>query len=169
MGTRARWPRWNNPRIVLYHGTALSFAAEIQHIGVDTTVGRVRVDFGSGFYTTTWLQQARQWASDKVAAGGGQPAIVKLEIDRKSLSALRTLAFVRGSEDAADFWSFVQHCRTGDLPHTAEAYDIVYGPVAARFGPDEYEIHSGFDQVSFHGSRAQNLLRSPKNCTVTVE
>lgn len=53
-------------------------------------------------------------------------------------------------------------------PITSEHYDVVYGPVAIRFGPDEYETKSGLDQISFHGTRAQTLLRDTRVCFVEV-
>jgi len=32
----------------------------------------------------------------------------------------------------------------------------------------EHEIHTGMDQISFHGPTAQKLLRDPDSCTVEV-
>ena len=63
---------------------------------------RPNTDFGQGFYTTTWLSQAQEWAEQKAATVGKQPAVVKLTLDRLALRSLKSLAFVRGSLDAED-------------------------------------------------------------------
>jgi hypothetical protein len=167
LSTTRHLPKWNNPNIKLFHGTVEGAAAAMQSNGIDPSLGRPNTDFGRGFYTTTWLSQAQEWAGQKAVTVGKQPAVVKLTLDRLALRSLRSLAFVRGSLDAEDFWSFVEHCRNGDgdAPVTHEYYDVVYGPVAVRWGPDEYEIHPEMDQISFHGTSARELLRE---CTVEV-
>src|ERR1035441_5609605 len=84
------YPTWNNPRIELYHGTNEAFALDVKNIGVDTSVGRPNTDFGTGFYTTTYLLQAQEWAEDVVRRRGGVPAVVKLTVDRLALRSMRT-------------------------------------------------------------------------------
>jgi Protein of unknown function (DUF3990) len=168
--SRTPWPGWNNPRIILYHGTIRRFAERIRVEGVDTSVGRPEVDFGQGFYTTTWLKQSRSWARIQSSKMGEPGAIVKLTVDRTALAHLRTLVFLRGDHETVDFWSFVEHCRNGNRrsPLMAEDYDVVYGPVASRWGPNDYEIQPGLDQISFHGSPAQELLRDSSLCAPGV-
>jgi len=55
-------PQWTNARVTLYHGTVQAFTPSLQ-AGIDPGQGRRRTDFGQGFYTTTWLEQAqlRAW------------------------------------------------------------------------------------------------------------
>ncbi len=83
---------------------------------------------------------------------------------------MKSLAFVRGVEDAEDFWSFIMHCRnhSTEKPLTDEYYDVVYDPVALRWGPEEYEIQPGMDQISFHGKTAKSVLSDKSVCTLEV-
>jgi len=138
LSSRAPWPRWNNPRITLYHGTVRPFAHRILEDGVDVFTGRAEVDFGQGFYTTTSLEQAETWARLKSQRTNELPAIVRLRLDRLELRNLRSLVFVHVDEYSGDYWSFVEHCRRGNQmpPVTSEHDDVVYGPVAFRWGPD---------------------------------
>ncbi len=55
-----KWPTINT-HVVLYHGCTRLNALRIQG-GVNPAVGRAATDFGTGFYTTTRLDQARDWA-----------------------------------------------------------------------------------------------------------
>jgi len=133
--------------------------------------GDPKVDFGLGFYTTTSLSQARKWAIVIGSVGAEPHAIVQLTLDRYALGSLRTLAFVRGEADAVDFWSFVAHRRRGlrDVSKADSSYDVVYGPVARSWRrPDRSSVYATYDQVSFHGSKAQGLLRNPKLCRIEV-
>jgi uncharacterized protein DUF3990 len=158
----AAWPSWTNQPIVLYHGTIRRSAESIVRHGVDVVCGDPNVDFGLGFYTTTSLSQARKWAIVIGSVGAEPHAIVQLTLDRNALGSLRTLAFVRGETDAVDFWSFVAHCRRGlrGVSEADSSYDVVYGPVARSWwGPERSSVHRRYDQVSFHGSKAQGLLR----------
>jgi hypothetical protein len=107
-----RWPAWTNSPVVLYHGTNDTSAHSIVILGVDLRRSEPNKDFGRGFYTTTRMKSAELFADRRVKRSGGLPAVVALEFKRSNLSALKTLAFVRGTLDAEDFWSFVQHCRT---------------------------------------------------------
>jgi hypothetical protein len=165
------WPLWNNQPIVLFHGTLAEFAHVIHKEGIDISRGRPNTDFGRGFYTTTVHSQAVVWA-EQVRAESGQPhAVLQLTLDRLALRSLRHLAFILGTPGAVDYWSFVSHCRRKNQrwPGTDQDYDVVYGPVA-RFwaGPEKSEVFQGYDQISFHSSRAQRMLRNPKLCQVEV-
>ncbi len=55
MSSGKSFPRWNNPKIELFHGTVHDAAAAIKRDGVDPARGRPNTDFGRGFYTTTRL------------------------------------------------------------------------------------------------------------------
>lgn len=170
MGSSRGWPEWNNPEIVLYHGTLKEHLQNIVANGVDTSVGRPNTDFGRGFYATTWLTQAEQWA-ETVGADEGKPhGILELRVDRLALRSLRSLAFIRGGQDAVDFWSFVAYCRNKyqRAPETHRYYDVVYGPVARTwFGIGNSEVLPDSDQISFHGAEAQKFLRS-RSCKLEV-
>lgn len=152
----------------LFHGTRKEFADAILRDGIDPVQGEANTDFGVGFYTTTNRAQAEQWAKIKAAETNDVPVVLKLTVDRDALARLRSLAFVRPTDD---YWSLIERCRDkSDLPYkTEEHYDVVYGPVAKRWwGDGAFRVIKGFDQVSFHGDAARALLNDKVACTVEV-
>lgn len=144
---------WTNGPLKAFHGTDAAAAASIVANGVDPTMGRPDTDFGQGFYVTTSLQQALNWALRKSKYSAGptskRPALVYFEIDREDLAALDGLVFVIEDPDS-DYWDFVAHCRSGIAgharPHQAY-YDIVSGPVSLW---QQKHTIAGADQISFH-------------------
>jgi Protein of unknown function (DUF3990) len=152
---------WSNQDIVLYHGTIHPFAASILD-GVQVALGEPRKDFGPGFYTTTLREQAHGWASRIAARKGAVPAVVQITLSRDVLAGLQAMSFVSGDVDAADYWSFVHHCRRGALDHgrlgPQTNYDVVYGPLAVNW---RYQLSfANADQVSFHTPAAEAALNS---------
>jgi hypothetical protein len=122
-------------------------------------------------YTTTWLDQAQDWAESRASEENFASVIVRLTLDRLELRRLNSLAFVRGARGAQDFWSFVSHCRQKNqgARATHQYYDVVYGPVAKDWkGPRTAKVFRDFDQISFHGIDPQNLLRDPHKCKVEI-
>ena len=78
---------WTNQPILLYHGTTDAHAASILR-RVDPQAGRRQTDFGTGFYTTTNLQQAWLWAgevagSHEALSRYAQPAVIRFAVDRE--------------------------------------------------------------------------------------
>jgi len=66
--------RWSNPPLTLYHGThshavgatpGLPAGSALPGFVPDLSRCRRKTDFGLGFYTTTSLPQAREWASER--------------------------------------------------------------------------------------------------------
>jgi len=162
------WIGWDNSPIVLFHGTLLSSVASIVS-NVDITRGEADTDFGRGFYTSTLLSQAIDWAERKAITAPilEEPAVVRLKVNRLALSRLTHLGFVRGARDAEDFWRFVFHCRQ-ERPHILQSesyYDVVYGPVAEVWDdPPHRSVFPHFDQISFHTSESQVLLNNGLYC-----
>ena len=166
-------PAWNNKDLVVYHGTDdISLRAQGVPLGatlqftVNLALCRPFTDFGQGFYTTTSLHQARQWANTRVlrsiAPTGPAPTAVVLsfQLSRDWLATLDALAFVRPTND---FWDLVQDCRNGFPPHqrlrsSSACYAVVYGPVT--LWPQRLVIQD-CDQVSFHSQAAVLGLRNP--------
>ena len=153
---------WTNQRLVLYHGT---LDAQVSSIlgGINLRAGRFNTDFGQGFYTTTVRRQALSWAWQlSQRRPRTQPVVISFDVDRDALAGLECLWFVRGSFDADDFWSLIMHCRGGGTGHVRGGanrwYDIVIGPVAASWR-QRLAIYDA-DQVSFHTTRAVNLLNN---------
>ena len=152
-------PLWTGHELTLFHGTTRTRALAILQEGVRLDFCRDATDFGRGLYTTTWQEQADEWARRKALAEGEVKGVLQIRVDRYALAALRVTAFVRGTLDATDFWNFVRHCRAGEthLPSSASYYDVVYGPVTGL--PFRTEIRPDYDQVSFHTASALSLLR----------
>jgi hypothetical protein len=152
-------PFWNDQDIVLYHGTLDVHVASILQ-GVDLNRCRHLRDFGRGFYTTTNRLQAERWANALVARNAGAAAaVIEFTVERNDLAVLDALVFVRGTAAAADFWSFVQFCRSSATDHGRAHtpwYDLVAGPVVGSLRKQTV-IPDG-DQLSFHTPRATAVL-----------
>ncbi|MCL2286420.1 MAG: DUF3990 domain-containing protein [Firmicutes bacterium] len=67
--------------MVLYHGTNQI----IQEI--DLTKGKLRTDFGKGFYLGSNLGVAREWAKGR-AGFSGKPTVMKYSLDMTKLILL---------------------------------------------------------------------------------
>ncbi len=135
---------WNNGPITLYHGTDDISAAAIAvptlplNHGISLAHCAPLSDFGQGFYTTTNLNQARNWANVKYLRAMTNPkppanaSVLRFKVDRNHLAALQSLTFV--SEDTGgDFWDIITHCRNGPTSHLlwgCAYYDCVFGPVS---------------------------------------
>jgi hypothetical protein len=157
---------WLNDDMVLYHGCSDRSLAPGNPGGIvvgggrhniDPTVGAMRPDFGKGFYATTWLHQAKNWANTRVDKVGGRAVVLRMRVERNSFASLETLAF---PSDRDKFYAFVSYCRRGRTPHAPLArrpgpYDVVTGPVSA--GRQSLVI-GGTDQVSFHTSAAVGAI-----------
>ncbi len=84
------------------------------------------LDYGSGFYTTTSLQQAEDWVHRRMNENEVNHGYVNVfKLDEKALQTLNCLVFHAPTEEWVDF---VMKNRTQKgFVHT---YDVVYGPVA---------------------------------------
>jgi hypothetical protein len=151
-------PAWIDQDMLLYHGTVDLFVPSILN-AVDETRGNPLRDFGRGFYTTTRLDKALDWATVKARRIGGVVAVVEFAVSRGDFSSLECLCFVRGDPQAMDYWSFVQYCRTirGDHNRSQTAwYDVVAGPVTGTWR--RQTIIPDTDQISFHTPAGAALL-----------
>ncbi len=139
---------WNNTPRKVYHGTIDPHVAAISG-GVNPAAGRGAADFGQGFYVTTDLHQAEQWANQKARSMPSAPnaAVLTFELDRDLIATLGDhLTFVLAD---IDFYDFVLFNRFGSPSHKRSSgypYDVVYGPVAAH--PQTISF-SGCDQICF--------------------
>jgi hypothetical protein len=161
---------WPKPEIILYHGTLES--------NVDSICDRISLefckpfrDFGRGFYTTTFLQQAHEWANTLAYRyrDKERPAVLQLKASRDLLAELDCLWFVRSEEDHEDYWNFVRHCRTSDTNHGRTnddgLYDIIVGPVAQDW--EQRAAYPRYDQASFHTQKAIDILNGTTITPVT--
>ena len=155
-------PQWHNNPLQVFHGTDNLSAAALAATGVSLALCRPNTDFGQGFYVTTSLHQARQWANTRVLRipRALVATVVSFDLDRDWIASLDTLAFVRPIKD---FWDLVTDCRYGFPPHQRSPphprpYDVVYGPVT--IWPQRLVI-ADCDQISFHTRRAVVGLGAP--------
>lgn len=106
--------------MILYHGSNIE-VREPQLLKIQR-----ELDFGKGFYTTSDLAQASNWAQRTAKRrGSGQPVVSVYEIDDASFDSLKVLRF----DSANVAWlRYVAANRKGIAP--SEDWDIVIGPVA---------------------------------------
>ena len=105
--------------MILYHG---SYTAVEK---VDYWRGREKLDFGRGFYTTPYMEQALKW-SERFLRHYGSRVISSYEFDEiKARKDLRILEFSAYSEDWLDF---ITLCRMGVGKN--DNYDLIIGSVA---------------------------------------
>ena len=101
----------------LYHGTDVFSADKILREGINVRAGRKGLDFGTGFYVTPRLSQAKIWAQGTVA-----PCVLSMELDE---TGLKILGFDAPTREWAEF---VVKNRLRLIEDTG--YDCVYGPMA---------------------------------------
>ena len=82
------------------------------------------MDFGRGFYITTFEKQAKKWAVRK-GMRQGKPALVNVYELSEDWNDFKVLSFEKENEKWLDF---VCACRKGQALNTA--YDIIIGNVA---------------------------------------
>lgn len=166
---------WSNGPLTLYHGTNTVTRAEgagsvqgalASFFVPNLSLCRPFTDFGQGFYTTTSLDQAREWANARTRRaskprqyGPSLAVVLAFSVDRDWLASLESIVFPRAIQD---YWTFVTACRTGLAPHGRAAgrgpFDVVYGPVT--IWPQRLLI-ADCDQVSFHTQAALRALPTP--------
>lgn len=163
---------WSNGSLVLYHGTTnIAASAIIEQSGsgfhsIDLSLCSPNADFGQGFYLTTVLIQAEDWADRKYRNSPRKTkeitnaVVLKFEIDRNHLASLLSLCFVTDSSNS-DYRDFVEHCRNQvgtHLLYGSRNYDIVFGPVT--LWPQRLVIKDA-DQMSFHTETSLKILSTP--------
>ncbi|MDD6036288.1 MAG: DUF3990 domain-containing protein [Lachnospiraceae bacterium] len=104
--------------MIVYHGTT----EEIKN--PDVKYSKRNLDFGEGFYLTTYEEQAQKWAVRK-AMRKGKKAIVNVYEMNEPWENLRVLSFEKEDEK---WLEFVCACRKGEPLN--KDYDIIRGNVA---------------------------------------
>lgn len=106
--------------MILYHGSSIA-VREPQLLKIQR-----ELDFGKGFYTTSDLTQASNWAQRTAKRrGSGQPVVSVYEIDDASFDLLKVLRFNRAD---VEWLRYVAANRRGIA--ASEDWDMVIGPVA---------------------------------------
>lgn len=104
--------------MIVYHGTTM----EIRN--PDVKFSKKYLDFGQGFYLTTYQNQAEKWALRKALRQKAE-AIVNIYEMTEEISDFRVLSF----EKETEMWlEFVCACRKGE--NIYQNYDIIIGNVA---------------------------------------
>lgn len=104
--------------MILYHGTT----EVIKH--PDISFSKDYLDFGKGFYLTTFQKQAEKWAMRK-ALRKQRSAVINVYGLCDHLERYKVLRFEKENEKWLDF---VCACRRGERVY--ERYDIIIGAVA---------------------------------------
>ena len=103
----------------VYHGSSVVVAKP------DLSKSKVRIDFGPGFYVTTFRDQAEKWSRRKALRKRTQAFVSEFELNESQLSGMKVKRFVKADVEWLDF---VASCRRGvDL---GLDYDVIIGPVA---------------------------------------
>lgn len=103
----------------LYHGSDCEVRSP------DVAFSRRSVDFGRGFYLTSFEDQAARWARRKAMRSHGEPILNVYDCDMQRLESFEVKTFEAYDREWLDF---VCACRKpSGAPHD---YDIVIGPVA---------------------------------------
>lgn len=160
--------------MILYHGSI-----EIVE-NPEIRIPSRSLDYGSGFYATTSLNQAEDWTKRKLDANTQVGYVNVYDFDEKLIGNLNVLLFESPSEEWVDF---VMNNRTNkDFNHN---FDVVYGPVAndkvyATFALyeggiiDKKTLISGLkayklvDQYLFHTEKALETVKFIEAKEVTL-
>lgn len=157
-------------KMLLYHGGEKAVVVP----EVTSPAGRRPLDFGSGFYATTSLEQAKRWVETRVRQKVYRMGVVsRYEFDPRMLESQKLKVKLFRNADG-EWFDFVMSNRHADgFTHD---YDIVGGPVA---NDNVYETLTLFedgiltkeeavvrlkayklaDQYLFHTGAALRLLR----------
>lgn len=130
------------------------------------------LDYGSGFYTTTSYQQAKDWVLRKMKEQTSAAGFVNVyELDEEKMKTMKALVFHGPSEEWVDF--VMLNRRQRGFTHD---YDVVYGPVANDRVYAAFALYEGnlidkqtlitelktyklVDQYLFHTERSLGLLK----------
>lgn len=104
--------------MIVYHGsTEILKNPDVYH-------SKRYLDFGEGFYVTSFKQQAEKWALRKALRQGGQAVVNAYEM-QEDIRDFNILSFEKENEKWLDF---VCSCRKG--VDAGAGYDIIIGNVA---------------------------------------
>lgn len=149
----------------LYHGSVV----EVRKPSL--RYGRMKTDFGRGFYTTTQAEQAENWSKIKQDRAKAPKRIVSVYEFDESLLTDPTIR-IREFHGVDEAWlNFVVDSRKG-LKHD---YDLVFGPVAndkvfttvnlyesgvldAQAAIAQLRAYKTYNQLSFHTKRVVEAL-----------
>lgn len=103
----------------LYHGSNCIVEKPLANYSRDA------LDFGRGFYLTSYLQQAERWAIRKAEKQGGRPYINEYNLDEIKLTTYKIKRF---DEENIEWLDFIRACRTNNMQ--CPEYDVIIGSTA---------------------------------------
>lgn len=103
--------------MILYHGSNKIVK------NPQVSLSQKYLDFGQGFYATTFIEQAQKWALRKALRYGEKPILNSYKL--LDISSLAVLNFKNENEQWLDF---VCACRSGK--NLNSKYDVIIGNVA---------------------------------------
>ncbi len=104
--------------MILYHGSNQEI------IKPNIAFSKRYLDFGKGFYLTSFKEQSEKWALRKAARLGGSPIVNVYELT-DNFDSYSVCSF----ETENELWlDFVCNCRKGELIY--QKYDLIIGRVA---------------------------------------
>jgi RHS repeat-associated protein len=137
--------------INFYHGTSKARGDAIRQGGIDLSQAASKADFGAGFYTTTSLRQASQWAAKRF---GDSADILHFSISTRELAKFSSRSFGPGQIDEA--FEMFKLGRSGGK----HGFDVVSGPMLRnprQFMGGAAAAMKG-QQTSFHTQAVIDLL-----------
>lgn len=135
----------------LYHGSDVAVRRP------EVNRSRANLDFGQGFYATSHLDQATNWAKRKAMMGSGRAFVNAFELIRPS-GKFKVLRF---DEPNAEWVDFVCDCRRGSNRY--REHDLIIGGVAddkVYYAVDMYyqglwDMEATLDALRFYGVNDQ--------------
>ena len=138
--------------VTFFHGTSPEHAMNIRLNGVDPSLGKVKNDFGVGFYMTTSREEAIKSASMMSKASQD---IIEFSVPRSELDLLKTKTFASAD---AEWASFVRANKTGS-PIDIGDVDMIVGPMYGRVNSKGVMQQLGNrTQTSVHSQTAAEIF-----------
>ena len=132
--------------MIVYHGSTLEIPVP------DSRHSKQFLDFGPGFYVTSFREQAERWARRKSARiGASVRPVVNVYTLETNFSGFTVLQFGSANEKWLDF---VCDCRDGKPVYSP--YDVIVGRVA---DDDVFRTVQSWRQGDISKERALELLR----------
>lgn len=123
----------------------------------DTSHSKRFLDFGCGFYVTSFREQAERWAQRKFLRSNPDSGISPVVNEYELLDAFDGFNILRFSEVGEEWFDFVCACRKGD--DVAQGRDAIVGRVA---NDDVFKTIQKFQQGRMTKQEAIKELRYAK-------
>ena len=136
--------------MILYHG--INTMVQTPKLVKQTRA----LDFGNGFYTTTYRAQAEVFAKRVTEIRkAGEPCLSIYEMDEKI--AFLECSLLRFDAPNESWLNYVANCRDGN--QSSMEYDFVYGPIA----DDDMKLTINLYQSGFYSTKEAIVRLKVKN------